>query len=130
MLELGTGSGYQAAVLAAMGMEVYSIERIPALYESARIRLDALGYRVNCKLGDGFAGWPEFAPYQGISSTAAPSPVPAPLWAQLADGGRLVAPVGSAHSTQTLWAFIKFGAGMERLNLGRVRFVPFLRDVR
>ena len=128
VLELGTGSGYQAAVLAAMGMEVYTVERIGTLYETACTRLATLDYTVQCKLGDGFAGWPEFAPYRGIIITAAPAQVPAPLWEQLAAGGRLVAPLGLPYGIQMLWTFIKHGEEIERVAMGMVRFVPFLRE--
>lgn len=126
VLELGTGSGYQAAVLAAMGMEVYTVERVPELYSTAQEQLQALGYAVQCRLADGHAGWPEFAPYDGIMITAAPEEIPEPLWAQLADGGRLVAPIGPQHGYQTLWKFIKRGDRIEKINLGGVAFVPFV----
>ncbi len=128
VLELGTGSGYQAAILAALGLDVYTVERIPALYEAARARLEAQGYIVHCKLDDGYAGWPEFAPYDGILVTAAPAEVPDPLWAQLADGGRLVVPVGPPHGYQTLWKFIKHGDRIERVDMGGVAFVPFIHE--
>ncbi|HNT76909.1 MAG TPA: protein-L-isoaspartate(D-aspartate) O-methyltransferase [Anaerolineae bacterium] len=128
VLELGTGSGYQAALLAAMGLDVYTVERIPALYEAARARLDALGYTVHCKLDDGYVGWSEFAPYDGILVTAAPAEVPEPLWAQLAEGGRLVIPVGPPHGYQTLWKFIKHGDRIERVDMGGVAFVPFIHE--
>lgn len=128
VLELGTGSGYQAAILAAMGLDVYTVERLPALYEAAQARLAALEYAVHCKLGDGHAGWPEFAPYDGILVTAAPAAVPEPLWAQLADGGRLVVPIGPPHGYQTLWKFIKHGARIERIDMGGVAFVPFIHE--
>lgn len=128
VLELGTGSGYQAAILAAMGMEVYTVERVPELYKSAQEHLQALGYAVQCRLADGHAGWPEFAPYDGILITAAPVDIPEPLWAQLADGGRLVAPLGPPHGYQTLWKFIKHGNRIEKINLGGVAFVPFVSD--
>ncbi len=126
VLELGTGSGYQAAILAAMGMEVYTVERVPDLYRTAQQRLQALGYAVQCRLADGHEGWPEFAPYHGMMITAAAEEIPDPLWAQLADGGRMVAPVGPPHGYQTLWKFIKRGNRIERINLGGVAFVPFV----
>jgi len=95
VLEVGTGSGYQAAVLAAMGMEVYSIEIVERLGREAAARLGALGYgTVHLHIGDGYRGWPERAPFAGILVTAAPDHVPRPLLAQLAPGGRLVIPVG------------------------------------
>ena len=89
VLEIGTGSGYQAAVLASIpGVEVYTIEIIPELAQSAKERLERLGYRVHCKQGDGYYGWPEHAPYDAIIVTAAPDHVPPPLLDQLAEGGR------------------------------------------
>lgn len=95
VLEVGTGSGYQAAVLAALGAEVYSIEIVERLGREAATRLEALGYgAVHLRIGDGYRGWPERAPFAGILVTAAPDHVPRPLLAQLAPGGRLVIPVG------------------------------------
>ena len=88
VLEVGTGSGYQTAILAEMGMDVYTIERIPELYTTAKACLDELGYAVHCHLGDGYHGWPQFAPYAGIIVTAAPDETPSLLLEQLADGGR------------------------------------------
>ncbi|MBN1874646.1 MAG: protein-L-isoaspartate(D-aspartate) O-methyltransferase [Anaerolineae bacterium] len=128
VLELGTGSGYQAAILADMGLDVYTVERIPELYETARARLETLAYSVHCKLGDGHEGWAEFAPYTGIIATAAATEVPPALIEQLADGGRLVIPVGPPHGYQVLWKFIKQGEYLERFNLGGVAFVPFVHD--
>jgi len=126
VLELGTGSGYQAAILAAMGMDVYTVERIPELYETAQARLEALGYAVHCKLADGYEGWPEFAPYDAVIVTAAPPQVPPLLWEQLADEGCLVIPVGPPHGYQTLWKFVKHGDTIERIDMGGVAFVPFI----
>jgi protein-L-isoaspartate(D-aspartate) O-methyltransferase len=127
VLELGTGSGYQAAILAAMGVEVYTVERIPELYETAQARLEALGYTVHCKLADGSDGWSEFAPYDAIIATAAPRRVPQPLFAQLADGGRMVIPVGPPGGYQTLWKFIKQGETLDKVDMGGVAFVPFVQ---
>ncbi|MGC9346511.1 MAG: protein-L-isoaspartate(D-aspartate) O-methyltransferase [Anaerolineae bacterium] len=126
VLEVGTGSGYQAAVLAEMGAEVYTIERIPELQEEAERRLKGQGYDVHCKLSDGYGGWPEHAPYDGIIVTAAAPEVPQPLIDQLADGGRMVIPVGRVHSYQTLWKLIKEDGKIRRVNLGGVAFVPFI----
>jgi len=126
VLEIGTGSGYQAAVLAELGADVYTIERIPALYEEAKIRLQALGYQVHCKQGDGYEGWPEFAPYDGIIVTAAAPEVPSPLLEQLADGGRLVIPLGAGYGYQNLWKIVKEGETLHKMNLGSVAFVPFV----
>ncbi len=129
VLEVGTGSGYQAAILAEMGMEVYSIERIPELYTAAKTCLEELGYTVHMRLGDGYYGWPEFAPYAGIIVTAAPEEIPPALLEQLADGGRLVIPVGPRHGYQTLWKVIRRGDDIQKLDLGGVAFVPFITPV-
>jgi len=129
VLEVGTGSGYQTAILAEMGMDVYTIERIPELYEQAKACLEALGYAVHCLLGDGYYGWPELAPYNGIIATAAPDEIPSALLEQLADGGRLVIPVGPRHGYQTLWKVIRRGDAIQKLDLGGVAFVPFITPV-
>jgi protein-L-isoaspartate(D-aspartate) O-methyltransferase len=128
VLELGTGSGYQAAILAEMGMDVYTIERIDALYLSAAHRFSELGINLHHKLGDGTYGWPEYAPFDGIILTAAPPRIPPLLFEQLVDDGRLVAPVGPAGGFQTLWKYIKLGESTCRENLGGVIFVPFISD--
>ncbi len=94
VLEVGTGSGYQAAVLAAMGAEVYSIEIVEPLARRAAADLERLGYRVQVRAGDGYRGWPEHAPFAAILVTAAPPSIPKPLVDQLARGGRMVIPVG------------------------------------
>jgi len=130
VLEVGTGSGYQAAILAEMGMDVYTIERVPELYEQAKASLESLGYEVHCRLGDGYDGWPEFAPYDGIIATAAPDEIPPALLDQLADGGRLVIPVGPRHGYQNLWKIIRHGDEIQKINLGGVAFVPFIVDGR
>ena len=129
VLEVGTGSGYQTAILAEMGMDVYTIERIPELYEQAKACLESLGYTVHCLLGDGYHGWPEFAPYDGIIATAAPDEIPPALLEQLADGGRLIIPVGPRHGYQTLWKVIRRGDDIQKLDLGGVAFVPFIAPV-
>ena len=128
VLEIGTGSGYQAAVLSALpGIEVYTIEIVPQLAQSARARLEQLGYTsVHAKQGDGYYGWPEHAPFDAIMVTAAPDHVPQPLIEQLATGGRLVVPIGPPGSYQTLWQFVKTDSGdLQARNLGGVAFVPF-----
>ena len=127
VLEIGTGSGYQAAVLAELGyVEVYSIEIVPELASSAQERLDALGYTdLSVRQGDGYYGWPEEAPFDAIIVTAAPDHLPSPLAAQLAEGGRLVIPIGPPGGFQSLWKFVKQGADLTAYNLGGVAFVPF-----
>ncbi len=128
VLEIGTGSGYQAAVLAEMGLEVYSVEIIPELADAAQRLLDELGYDVNVKTGDGYDGWAEFAPYDAIIVTAAPDHIPQPLVDQLAVGGALVVPVGPQGGVQTLWRYTKRASGeLDRFDLGPVMFVPFTR---
>ncbi len=124
--ELGTGSGYQAAVLAEMGLEVYTVEIVPELAEEARETLDRLGYHgVKVKAGDGYLGWPEAAPFAGILITAAGDHVPQPLVDQLAVGGRLVMPVGAPGWTQQLVVMERTATGtLERRDVLPVRFVP------
>jgi protein-L-isoaspartate(D-aspartate) O-methyltransferase len=131
-LEIGTGSGYQAAVLAQIGCRVWTIEIIRALADSARVRLVRLGYRdVRVRHGDGYLGWPEAAPFDAIILTAAPDSVPSALIAQLAPGGRLVAPVGGENQVQELVVIDKDARGhLTRTPLLPVRFVPMRRDVR
>jgi protein-L-isoaspartate(D-aspartate) O-methyltransferase len=132
VLEVGTGSGYQAAVLAAAGCRVFTIEIVRALADSARARLARLGVAdVVVRHGDGWLGWPEEAPFEAILVTAAPDSVPSALVAQLAPGGRLVAPVGPEGGDQTLVRVDKDRAGRVRTTeLMPVRFVPMRRGVR
>lgn len=128
VLEVGTGSGYQAAVLAELpGVEVYTVEIIPELARAAEERLETLGYaNVHCREGDGYYGWPEHAPFDGIIVTAAPDHVPEPLKKQLAAGGRMVIPIGPRGGYQTLWKFVKQHDGdWSAHNEGGVAFVPF-----
>jgi protein-L-isoaspartate(D-aspartate) O-methyltransferase len=125
VLEIGTGSGYQAAVLAAMGAKVYTIEIVPALAEEARARLARLGYgTVQVRQGDGWKGWPEAAPFDAIVVTAAAAQVPEPLRQQLRDGGRLVIPVGDAD--QELRVLTRRGDAYHEQRLLPVRFVPLV----
>jgi protein-L-isoaspartate(D-aspartate) O-methyltransferase len=124
VLEVGTGSGYQAAVLAQLAREVYTIELEPALAARAKHDLERLGCtNVHTRTGDGYRGWPEAAPFDAILVTAAPDHVPPELEAQLAPGGRLVIPVGDSGD-QELWLFTKTERGLERKRLMPVRFVP------
>ncbi|MCL4459608.1 MAG: protein-L-isoaspartate(D-aspartate) O-methyltransferase [Chloroflexi bacterium] len=128
VLEIGTGSGYQAAVLAELTDQVYTIEIIDVLAKRAAERLTELGYRkVHTKIGDGYFGWEEYAPFDAIIVTAAPDHVPQPLVRQLKDGGRLVIPVGPLGSYQTLWLIEKKGDQLISTNLGDVIFVPLQR---
>jgi len=129
VLEIGTGSGYQAAILADMGMEVYSIEIVPELAAEAEARLKRLGYEVQVRAADGYYGWPEAAPFDAIIVTAAPDHVPQPLIEQLKPGGQLVVPIGPVGAIQTLWQFtLEAGDQLTARNLGEVRFVPFTRS--
>ncbi|HZR83118.1 MAG TPA: protein-L-isoaspartate(D-aspartate) O-methyltransferase [Candidatus Binatia bacterium] len=126
VLEIGTGSGYQAAVLSRLAREVDTIEIVAPLGEEARERLARLGYRnVQVRIGDGYRGWPELAPFDRILLTAAPPELPATLVEQLADGGILVAPVGEADD-QILARWTKHGPALDRELLGGVRFVPMV----
>lgn len=123
VLEIGTGSGYHAAVMAEMGATVYTIEIIESLGRSARLVLEGLGYEdVHVRIGDGYQGWPEHAPFDAIVVTAAPPEIPQPLKDQLAVGGRMVLPVGDRY--QELEVIERTAAGFERERHGAVRFVP------
>ena len=129
VLEVGTGSGYQAAILAELVQRVYSIEVIPELAEEARERLARLGYaNVIVRAGDGYAGWPEEAPFDGIIVTAAAATVPKPLLAQLRNGGRMVIPAGSRLG-QNLFLIEKSASGeISERNLLPVAFVPLVSE--
>jgi protein-L-isoaspartate(D-aspartate) O-methyltransferase len=128
VLEIGTGSGYQAAVLSQIGVHVYSIEIIPQLGEAARTLLSTLGYRhIQVRIGDGYQGWPEAAPFDGIIVTCAPSQVPEPLKAQLAEGGRMVIPVGDRY-VQSLVRLIKTEGRLKEEKVVDVRFVPMVDE--
>ncbi len=127
VLEIGTGSGYAAAVLAELAREVYTIERHRVLADGARERLEALGYRnVQVRCGDGTLGWPEHAPFDAIVVTAGAPAVPASLREQLAVGGRLVIPVGSERVQKLLRVRRTGEAAWEEEDLGAVRFVPLI----
>lgn len=125
VLEIGTGSGYQAAVLAELGAEVYTIEIVAPLGERARAVLAELGYdRVHVRVGDGYAGWPEHHPFDAILLTAAPPQIPRPLLEQLRVGGHLVAPVGAPSGVQELVVVTRTDEGLSRRRVIPVRFVP------
>ena len=129
VLEIGTGSGYQAAILAETGARVFTIEIIPELAEQARTLLQQLGYlHIQCRTGDGYYGWPEQAPFDAIVVTAAAEFIPPPLLEQLKDGGRMIIPVGSPFLAQTLMLVEKHGAEITTRSLFPVRFVPFRRS--
>jgi protein-L-isoaspartate(D-aspartate) O-methyltransferase len=124
VLEIGTGSGYQAAILAELVAEVYSIEIIEPLAERARSELQKLGYQnVHLRIGDGFTGWPEAAPFDAIIATCAPQQIPPPLIEQLKDGGRFVIPIGLIPD-QELKLFQKTQGRLESHAIVPVRFVP------
>ncbi len=129
VLEVGTGSGYQAAVLGELGLEVFTIEIIEPLANEAEQRLEELGYeRVYVRNADGYFGWPEDAPFDAIIVTAAPDHIPQPLLQQLKIGGVLVIPVGPIGGIQELWRVTRLSADeFQSASLGGVRFVPFTR---
>ncbi|MCD6521308.1 protein-L-isoaspartate(D-aspartate) O-methyltransferase [Candidatus Calescamantes bacterium] len=123
VLEIGTGSGYQAAILAELAQEVYTIEIIPKLAESARKRLEKLGYKnIKVKCGDGYMGWEEYAPFDAIIVTCAPDHIPKPLLEQLKEGGRMVIPVGEYY--QELILVRKKEGKIIKRSIIPVRFVP------
>jgi len=132
VLEIGTGSGYQAAVLAELVARVYTIEIVRPLGERAAEVLKSLGYRnVETRIGDGYLGWPEAAPFDAVVVTAAPDHMPQPLIDQLAPNGRLIAPVGSRFGIQTLQLLRKDAQGHAvTRSVLEVRFVPLVRDRR
>lgn len=127
VLEIGTGSGYQAAVLAEMGADVYSVERIKKLFHTARKRfMDMRMFGVKLKFDDGTMGWPEEAPFDRIIVTAGGPEIPIPLVDQLADGGIMLIPVGSSKRTQELMMVEKKGEEIETTNHGAVAFVDLV----
>ncbi len=130
VLEVGTGSGYQAAVAATLAEHVYSVEIIGALADSAGERLQRLGYdNVSVQHADGYFGWQDHAPFDAILVTAAPDHIPQPLVQQLKSGGRMVIPVGPVGGYQTLWLVTRDDAGeVHTEDLGGVSFVPLTRD--
>lgn len=129
VLEIGTGSGYQAAVLAEIVDSVFTIEIVEPLGKQSAALLKRLGYKnVKVRIGDGFAGWPEHGPYDAIVVTAAAEEIPPPLIAQLKEGGSIVIPLGRPGSVQTLVKATKIKGRIERKSLLPVRFVPFVRE--
>jgi len=128
VLEIGTGCGYQTAILSCLSNQVYSIERLKTLHLQAQARLDELHIsNVKLKYGDGFLGWPEYKPFDGILVTAAPDAQPPALLAQLAIGGTLVIPVGPERGGQVLQVIVRTRSGYDTRNLEPVSFVP-MRD--
>jgi protein-L-isoaspartate(D-aspartate) O-methyltransferase len=131
VLEIGTGSGYQAAVLAEIVDSVWTIEILEALASSAQERLRTFGYtNVSVRCGDGYAGWREHGPFDGIIVTAAAEEIPGPLVEQLKEGGRMVIPIGAAFSIQNLFLVEKRDGKVVKKNIAAVRFVPLTRDTK
>lgn len=127
VLEIGTGSGYQTAVLAELAAEVFSIETVPSLAERARRTLSALGCaNVHTRVGNGYAGWPDAAPFDRIVVTAAPPTIPAALVDQLAEGGLLVVPVGEQYGPQVMTVVARTAGGVTRTETIPVQFVPMV----
>jgi protein-L-isoaspartate(D-aspartate) O-methyltransferase len=129
VLEVGTGSGYQAAVLAELVGEVYTVELLPELAEAAKKRLARLGYRnVHVKAGDGYLGWPDKGPFDAVVVTCGAKEVPGPLFEQLKEGGKMIIPVGESGEMQTLRVITKRSGGKREVrDLLPVRFVPLRR---
>jgi protein-L-isoaspartate(D-aspartate) O-methyltransferase len=129
VLEIGTGSGYQAAILAEIVREVYTIETIPGLGEAARERLEEMGYKnISVKIGDGYEGWPEKAPFHGVIVTCAPEKIPKSLINQLTDGGRMIIPVGERRGIQKLVLLRKDKGMVIKKEVMDVLFVPMVKD--
>lgn len=129
VLEIGTGSGYQAAILGEIVDSVFTIEIVEPLGKHTTKLLEELGYgNINVRIGDGFAGWPEHGPYDGIIVTAAAEEIPPPLIEQLSENGLLIIPLGKPGGIQTLVLAWKENGNLVRKNLLSVRFVPFVRD--
>ncbi len=134
VLEIGTGSGYETAILSTLtavagrppGHNIYAVERLPRLAQQAEAALHALGYAPHLRIGDGAAGWPEEAPFSAMIVSAAAAHVPHPLWVQLAEGGRMVLPVGADVENQEIWLLRKQAGAMQIKRLGGVRFVPLI----
>ncbi len=127
VLEIGTGSGYQTAILAKLADKVYTIEIVKELHEKSRQTLESLGIKnVEYKLGNGYDGWEEYAPFDRIIATAAPPQIPPKLIDQLKEGGRMVVPVGPEHRTQTLKLIVKTKDSFIEKDTLYVRFVPMV----
>jgi len=128
VLEIGTGSGYQAAILAEIVDKVYTVEIIPSLYEEAKKTLYSQSYtKIKISNHDGYFGWKKYAPYDRIIVTAAPDHIPQPLIDQLKDGGIMVIPVGPPGWNQVLWKVVKHGEDIKTIKICDVAFVPFTR---
>ncbi len=128
VLEIGTGSGYQAAVLSGLVQDVYTIEIVPELAEAAAARLEDLGYpNVHVRAGDGWHGWPEAGPFDGIIVTAVAEQIPPKLLEQLTVGGRIVIPLGPQHGAQQLVVARRTADGVDQRDVLPVQFVPFTR---
>ena len=129
VLEVGTGSGYQAAILAEIVKEVFTIEIRPEIYTKVRERLQKLGYQnIRTKQGDGYLGWPEYAPFDAIIVTASPNHIPPPLLTQMKEGGRLIIPLGRTTFYQNLTLVTKKGGKVEVKELAPVTFVPLIGE--
>jgi protein-L-isoaspartate(D-aspartate) O-methyltransferase len=129
VLEIGTGSGYQAAVLAEIVEEVYTLEIVSELGKVAKDRLTNMGYKnIHCRVSDGYHGWQEYAPFDAIVVTAAAEKIPQPLVDQLSEGGRMIIPVGPAFDIQNLVLLTRQKGEIKSKKLFSVRFVPFTRD--
>jgi protein-L-isoaspartate(D-aspartate) O-methyltransferase len=128
VLEIGTGSGYQAAILAELVKEVYTIEIVEKLGKRAQRTLEMLGYKnIHVKIGDGYMGWPEKAPFDAVIVTCAPERIPEALVQQLNDGGRMIIPVGKAGAIQELVRAVKKKGKLKTKEVMRVRFVPMVK---
>jgi protein-L-isoaspartate(D-aspartate) O-methyltransferase len=127
VLEVGSGSGYQAAILCELGADVYTVERIEKLYKTAKALLEGLGYRIHIKLGDGTKGWKEYAPFDRIMVTAGSPAVPQPLIEQLNAGGKLVIPVGTLEN-QKLYEITKTTEGLGFKLHESFKFVPLIGE--
>ena len=131
VLEIGTGTGYQTAILALLAKEVFSIERVRSSYEQSSEAFKLLGLtNIVQRVGDGYAGWADAAPFDAILISTAPPQVPAVLYQQLKpEGGRMVLPIGSARGSQRMLLILRSAKGDQRLDLGPTYFVPMIRDV-